>query len=434
MIFSAIVMQYLFLQVSSDMVSFRHHGTPDERLDTNNISTLYIPDNTTVLSIQYTEISCLPARGFSHLPLLEGLYLVHNRIGYIHKDALIGIHRLKGINLSYNPIRYLKSSTFRELNELQYIEMVSSLTGLEFPSHLLVGLDNLVQMNLMYGDLSNLHVDTFSNHSNLVNLFLKGNLISFLHKDSFIGLPKLRRLHLGKNHLTQVEPAIFRELHSLQKLEIYLNRLVELKNGTFVGLKSLIFLRLESNLLVSLESGVFNDLENIETIYLSYNKLKELPSGLFSNTTKLQKIFLEFNELIDLPSRLFQDLPFLNEVYLGNNELISIPFELFLNSPNLKVLDLKRNELQIVEEIELSHWYVEINLGENPLQCVSKICWLLYNIKNYKHVIPWTNLDSDVPGVSDQIVRSATCASPDNLAGKFIRELELADIAGCEGL
>ena len=85
--------------------------------------------------------------------------------------------------------------------------------------------------------------------------------------------------------------------------------------------------------------------------------------------------------LVEVSEDLWMDLPELEELWLTSNQIRVVKPYGFTNLPNLRFLDLFENQLTtldqnvLVPEI-LNSIPFHLDLGENPLQCDSRMCWL----------------------------------------------------------
>ncbi|NXN40742.1 LRC26 protein, partial [Rhinoptilus africanus] len=88
--------------------------------------------NTSTLWLGYNFITALGPRSFPPLPGLRLLSLPHNRLGMIHRQALLGLGALQELDLSNNHLTVLTPETFLPLPSLVTLNLGSNrLEGLE---------------------------------------------------------------------------------------------------------------------------------------------------------------------------------------------------------------------------------------------------------------------------------------------------------------
>lgn len=88
--------------------------------------------NTSTLWLGYNFITVLGPRSFPSLPGLLLLSLPHNRLGFIHRQALLGLGALQELDLSNNYLTVLTPETFLPLSSLVTLNLGSNrLEGLE---------------------------------------------------------------------------------------------------------------------------------------------------------------------------------------------------------------------------------------------------------------------------------------------------------------
>lgn len=109
------------------------------------------------------------------------IYLNHNQIKTIHKDAFRGLSRVTSLYLSYNQIRSLHESAFRDMCALR---------------HLYLGNNKL----------HHLRRNTFENLRQLESITLSKNNLRWIPQGLFSGLSSLREVTLAGNQLVTIPP------------------------------------------------------------------------------------------------------------------------------------------------------------------------------------------------------------------------------------
>ncbi|XP_045916628.1 leucine-rich alpha-2-glycoprotein-like [Micropterus dolomieu] len=222
-----------------------------------------LPKNTTMLTIQYTNITSISEQQVSATPLLQELHLYSN-----HLQSL--------------------------------------------SSHLLRGVPHVSTLDLTGNKLSDLPADVFS-HATLRSLVLKNNLIE---KAGAAWLPdnsSLTWLDLSGNRLTEMPTALLQKLPHLENLDLSNNRLEKISANSLDSLTKLERLNLQNNELDTLDASILQSTHNLTYLFLSRNKLNKLPQNLFQELTQLKLLSLDDNQLKHIPAGLLDPLDSLDE-------------------------------------------------------------------------------------------------------------------------
>lgn len=206
-----------------------------------------LPQNTTMLTIQFTNITSITEHHLNATPLLQGLHLYGNHL-----------HSLS--------------------------------------SHLLRGLPHLTTLDLTGNKLSDLPVDVFS-HASLHSLVLKNNQIRRADAKWLPDNSSLTWLDLSGNLLTKLPAALLQKTPHLENLDLSNNQLEKILANSLNGLTKLERLNLQANKLDTLDASVFQSTQNLTHLFLSRNKLNMLPQNLFQSLTQLRHLSLDDNQL-----------------------------------------------------------------------------------------------------------------------------------------
>lgn len=138
-------------------------------------------------------------------------------------------------------------------------------------------------------DLSNLNitglaVNTFVNHSGLINL------------------------NLSNNEITSIDMWDLNWLSNLIDLQLFSNNIVNIDVDSFVGLQDLIELNLYNNQIVNLSGWVFSWLSNLTWLYLNNNNINNISSWIFMGLNNISVLLLQSNELCTIEEWSFDDL------------------------------------------------------------------------------------------------------------------------------
>ncbi|NXU48976.1 SLIK3 protein, partial [Turnix velox] len=199
---------------------------------------------------------------------------------------------------------------------------------------------------------------------NAKKLYLSGNLIQKIYRSDFWNFSSLDLLHLGNNRISYVQDGAFLNLPNLKSLYLNGNDIERLTPGMFRGLQSLHYLYFEYNLIREIQPAAFSLMPNLKLLFLNDNLLRTLPTDAFAGTS-------------------------LARLNLRNNHFLALP---------------------VAGVLEHLHAIVQIDLKLNPWDCTCDLVPLKQ----------WLEALSSV-----SVVGEVLCASPDSLAGRDLRSLEL---------
>ena len=231
---------------------------------------------------------------------------------------------------------------------------------------------NEILLDLSYNNLAMLRPDTFIQLSNLTTLYLHYNNIAIVQYDAFRGLNKLYDLRIDRNNLSVIPDVS--GLSTLTRLFLSDNIRIQSFNATmFDGMSKLKVLRLDDIGVHSVPN--FPASLNLKHLYLARNKISSLQHKPFQALKALMRLNLRRNKLTNLPNLggVEKNIMFLN---LSSNRFYRFPDVSAYSS--LQELDLSDNFITSVPEASLTHMQVvEVDLGGNPIICVTELCWLV---------------------------------------------------------
>ncbi|XP_054031576.1 SLIT and NTRK-like protein 3 [Dryobates pubescens] len=200
---------------------------------------------------------------------------------------------------------------------------------------------------------------------NAKKLYLSGNLIQKIYRSDFWNFSSLDLLHLGNNRISYVQDGAFINLPNLKSLYLNGNDIERLTPGMFRGLQSLHYLYFEYNLIREIQPAAFSLMPNLKLLFLNNNLLRTLPTDAFAGTS-------------------------LARLNLRNNHFLALP---------------------VAGVLEHLHAIVQIDLKLNPWDCTCELVPLKQ----------WLEALSSV-----SVVGEVLCSSPERLARRDLRSLELA--------
>lgn len=231
-----------------------------------------IPTQTSIISIEFTNISNLTDKDFVGLFQLQELHLSSNLLENISLGVLKDNQQLRVLDLTNNLLTTLPPNLFNTAFNLASLILPENRLQTVNPSWF-CKLQSLEWLDLSSNMLTSLPSNTFNNLTNLLILDLSSNKLKYLPANLFSKLPNLERLNLGNNQLTTFAP------------------------GTFNHVFNLKYLFLNSNKIVKIPKGLFNNLPQLDTFDLSDNKLTSLPPRILDN---LQQIGAKWEQGLDI--------------------------------------------------------------------------------------------------------------------------------------
>ncbi|XP_063807335.1 tsukushi isoform X2 [Pseudophryne corroboree] len=275
-------------------------------------------------SFSLTKVDCSGV-GSHILPVslpLDTTYLdlSSNKLESVNESALSGpgYTTLINLNLSYNRIVRISSTTFSKLRYLESLDL--SNNRLEaLPDHNFF-YSPLVELDLSFNTLVDIKINAFASQNNgkAISIDLSNNLISSISRSSDGPVPNIRSLNLSGNRLHSV--------CNLQGIPVrYLNLdknpISKIEKNDFLGLKDLTHLSL-SNMenLTEIAPHSFNELSSLQVLDFSNNpNLKTLSKDVFFGLNSLQELNLINLGLASLPKNTLTYLPAMKSITWGKN-------------------------------------------------------------------------------------------------------------------
>lgn len=217
-----------------------------------------LPTNTSMMTIQFTNLSSITEQQLSFTPHLRGLHLFSNRLRQLSPHLLRGVPFLRTLDLTENRLSALPAEVF--------------------------------------------------SHASLTSLVLENNQLeeadgSWLPENS-----TLTWLDLSGNRLTTLRASLLRKTPSLVNLDLSDNRLERIEAKSLEPLTRLERLNLQGNMLTSLDGDLFQNTSRVGYLFLSRNQLGSLPRDLFRELTELKALSLDENQLSHIPAGLLEPL------------------------------------------------------------------------------------------------------------------------------
>ncbi len=114
-------------------------------------------------------------------------------------------------------------------------------------------------------------------------------------------------------------------------------------------------------------------------VYLDGNEISDIGPGVFHELNKCIYMNLGFNHLTEIRPDMWEGLNSLKTLILYVNEIHHISDGAFSTLPAVRSIYLNHNKLKVLSRTVFgpNHPHrLDLHLGDNPLQCDSKLCWM----------------------------------------------------------
>ncbi|XP_041055256.1 tsukushi [Carcharodon carcharias] len=233
-----------------------------------------------------------------------------------------GYTTLVSLDLSYNEITGMSSSTFSKLRYLEALNL--SHNSLEVLEEGIFSNLPLGEIDLSANKLREINLDAFTpkGHRKPLSVDLSDNLITSVVRSLNKGVPNIYSLDLSGNRLLSV-PTRYLSNVPLRYLNLGRNIISSIPENAFTGLQELTCLLLR-NLpeLTELRPDAFKGLQNLQILDLSHcTNLKSLNVAVFDGLSSLQELYLEKSGVAGLSSVILNYLPSIKKISIGTTLL-----------------------------------------------------------------------------------------------------------------
>lgn len=316
------------------------------------------------IQLSNNSISILPPGLFNGLHQLALLDLSHNEITshWIGVDTFSDLSKLIQLNLSFNRIARIDSSTFKSQIKLEILNLdhneIETIAESAFAS-----LSNLHTLVISHNHLTRLDSPlSLSRLYSLTLLSLDHNRIESIHSEAFTNLTNLFELNLSFNRLSSTLPSAITKLRSLRTLDLSSNQIWNISSLSYQGNQQLFSLNLEGNRIGNLSRGTFNSLISLGILNLAKNRIESIESGTFDDVPNLHALRLDSNFITDI-NDLFNGLTHLLMLNISANKITM--FDYALIPLGLQWLDLHDN---LIDKLG-NYFQVESSLKLLTLDC-----------------------------------------------------------------
>lgn len=175
-------------------------------------------------------------------------------------DCFMECFNLEVLNLSYNNISQIPSSTFQSLHKL-------------------------LKLDLRFNSLTSVKSEWFKNLHFLETLQLSYNEIKMLSNGVFNGLTNLKFIQLLGNQIQSISRKTFECNSHLEEVELSWNNIRGIQVGSFEGFKNLTVLGLKRNKCIDTTFSQINRSNLVLDLAQCYCKIPEITGGYIVDTT-----------------------------------------------------------------------------------------------------------------------------------------------------
>lgn len=370
----------------------------------------------TKVNISHNQLTTIPRQFFSHLPAVTDIDCSHNEIDIVRDLP----SKLQTIHLSNNALAHIYYSSFKNLNDLKYLDLSSnSIEAVNFdnifPTDLKLKTLRLYNNTIekLYDDveflvrtgvsvyfswnnikeISILHmpkfdvilnstdegfvntadgrVELYCNEKSFENVekFHLGN-DQFNHSAELINLltPSLLTLDLSENFIGEISEHFLERFVSLTSLNLRQTHIPEFDFNWLKNLKKLQLLDISSNRMEKVYNASFlGNLTDLRELNAEKNGLQNAQEIIKHLSPKIEELSLSGNHVGEINATTFERLVNLKNLYLSNTSLSfgqSNPFETL---KKLQSLDISINNLDYVNLTALPREIKNLNLADNEL-------------------------------------------------------------------
>lgn len=317
--------------------------------------------------LSYNRMQKINNSPFRNLIELETIDLSHNSIVKIDELFQFEIRpsKMRKLSLAFNFIINLPGDTFEQLTSLQELDLSHNYIE-ELSEEPFLNLTNLVTLRLNHNKIFDLN-GAINNLINLHHLYLSHNQIDNIDMESLKTIMHLQTFDISKNKMEKLHPVMFsRHWDHFSNRSIC--RIILSENHIHVLLNASDFFdRLRRN-------SYKNRVQLSTELDLSKNDISHIEYNAFQTIVKLESLDLSNNKLISFDVN-SEHLVYVKYLNLSCNFLQSLYYESFSLMNNLQNLDLSHNLLDYFPDKTLSNIYKLkfINVTYNEITKVNNL-------------------------------------------------------------
>ncbi|KAK7573829.1 hypothetical protein V9T40_011020 [Parthenolecanium corni] len=311
-----------------------------------------------VLIFSNISLKSVTANLFKFTPELIYLGLNDNELEELLADTFEHLTEIRQIDLTSNKLKTLPKGIFHRSRQEKVARVFLADNNLTKLEEDVFQTENLELLTLSGNHVRHIDNNTFKNLYELESLNMTATFtaeVDRLPKALFSNSSNLKYLQMDKNHFQFLEVGIFHNLRQLKVLDLSFNKLKDLDDDIFKNNIHLETLHLSNNKLKNLSKNIFKDLQELTKLDLSNNQLTNLDPEIFLGLTHLSILNISYNT-VNLAAvgnySVLKNCSNLIEIHATNNNISKIFIDWRRNGKLWK-LNLKNNPLPS-SEIKMS--------------------------------------------------------------------------------
>ncbi|XP_058450252.1 chaoptin [Malaya genurostris] len=327
-----------------------------------------IHKNLVEIDLSFNLIETLQTSTFDNLELIQIINLSSNKIKTIEKNSFYDLPYLTYVDLSFNGIQNVTECAFSFLPALLSVDLMHNEMG-SFSLKMFKHVSNATTP--MRLNISNNAIDNFDGDVNsLLYVYSLDASNNMLHDPgAFRALAySLRILYLNWNNFSTLGNHAFGDLQILEILNLANNNISSLRRRSFAGLVNLQEFDMSNNKLEVLQIEQFSPLKKLRLLRLANNRLRAVPRDAFLNT-RIEYLDLSNNLFAAWQATAFADIGFtLRSIQFSNNFLEFLDSYMFTSTQFLLELNLSSNQIKLIPESAFAnlHNLTILDISWNP--------------------------------------------------------------------
>ncbi|KAL3285423.1 hypothetical protein HHI36_019525 [Cryptolaemus montrouzieri] len=329
------------------------------------------------LDLSYNHLDSIPFAAFKELRNLQWINLHGNQIPSLNGDWSHVKNTVATLFLGENDITEIPAETSERISKnFHGLRQFKSLIWINLDGNRIYRIHKhslpvtLKTISISHNIVENFPIDIITTMPDLQWLYLRGNHIRTIPEHTFTKRLWIEKIDLGENNLRELPTPLFNNSVSIRDLNLAFNNFQTLKGGTFTGLQSGRIM-LSYNQLEDLDEEVFTGLEDtLEYLDFDHNNFQKIPSAL-STLRAIKYLYLSSNSLTDIPELAFENFCHsLKAVSFNGNRLSKIPKETLRNCSKISHFNAAFNEIYGINYEDFAEWGKNIKsliLGNNRI-------------------------------------------------------------------
>ena len=377
-----------------------------------------------ILDLRNNSITHIESNSFLPLYNLHTLELSENRLHSVGAQLFNGLYVLNRLTLAGNAVVTIDGQAFKNCSDLKELD----LSGNELTSvpDALRDLAFLKTLDLGENKINDFHNGSFRNLNQLTGLRLISNEIGNLSRGMLWDLPNLQILNLARNKVQHIEIHAFERNQRLEAIRLDGNFLSDI-NGIFTSVTSLLLLNLSENHIEWFDYAFIPS--NLKWLDIHGNFIESLGNYYNIRDLKVRTLDASHNRITELNPASVPDSVEL--LFINNNYINTVRANTFTGKVNLTRVDMYANMIETMELTSLrltpvpeGKFLPEFYIGGNPFNCNCSMDWLpvinnMSALRQHPRVMDLDNAMCRVSGPRGTAIVSAAVARPEQFLCRY---------------